>query len=358
MSHEIRTPLNGILGFSAFLKDPDLDKDRSKKYIDIIESSGHQLLAIINDILDISKIEAGQVPLTIEPVNITRLFNELHQQFVNQAESKNLHLIQNSGHLDENIVVNSDETRLRQIFFNLLNNAIKFTEKGEVEFGLIRDEDFLRFYVKDSGIGISPAHQEIIFKPFRKVETSFTSRYGGTGLGLSISKALVEKLGGTISVQSVPDVGSTFSFSIPYIPAKEIYLHSTVKKESNSHRDWQNKTILIAEDEIFNYYYLEELLLPMNVKTIHARNGIEAVEFARNQPDISLVLMDIKMPEMDGFVATRLIKKLRPQLPVIAQTAYASREDRENALSSGFDYFLAKPVSRDLFIEVIDKCIG
>ena len=355
MSHEIRTPLNGILGFSSILMDPELSKENAKKYIGIIDSSGQQLLTIINDILDISKIEAGQIPISLEVLNINQTLKELLQQFMKEAELKNLVLILYSDHLKETILIKTDANRFRQVFCNLLSNAIKFTSEGKIEFGFALKDDLIEFYVKDSGIGIATEDQSIIFKPFRKVASTTTHLYAGTGLGLAISKALVEKLGGTITLKSSPQKGSTFIFTIPYTKNIKPQQQPPLKIESDLLHNGYQKTVLIAEDEIYNYYYIEELLKPMNVKTLHAWNGLEAVELAKNHPDISLVLMDIRMPEMDGLAATKLIKELRPQLPVIAQTAYATREDRENALASGFDYYLSKPIRRALFVEVIDK---
>lgn len=358
MSHEIRTPLNGILGFSSFLNDPDLPKEKMERYIHIIDLSGQQLLNIINDILDISKIEAGQLDIIIEATDINELLKDLLQQFLKEAELKNLNLILNAEHLDEPIVAHTDENRLRQVFCNLITNAIKFTSEGTIEYGLVRKGNFIEFYVKDSGLGIATEDQSVIFEPFRKVANKTNQLFGGTGLGLAISKALVEKLGGTISVTSSKNSGSTFIFTIPYRKDNETNSKSQVKTTSNTHLDMSQKTILVAEDEIFNFYYIEELLKPLNIKTLHAKNGLEAVEMAKENPDVSLVLMDIRMPEMDGLAATKLIKEMKPKLPVIAQTAFASREDKENAKSSGFDYYLSKPIVRDLFMEVIGKYIN
>jgi signal transduction histidine kinase len=358
MSHEVRTPLNGILGFSSLLKDRGLTEEKADRYIDIIDSSGQQLLNIINDILDISKIEAGQISISIEVVNITQLMNELLQQFRHQAEIKNIDLILNSENLNKNMVINTDGNRLRQIIGNLLSNAIKFTSDGKVEFGLNHKGNYTEFYVSDSGIGIAPEDQSLIFKPFRKVETSLTNKYGGTGLGLSISKAFIEKLGGTITLQSDPNKGSKFTFTIPQTGIAQPDHQKHRETEPKLHRNWNQKTILIAEDEIFNFYYMEELLIPMSVNILHAWNGLEAVELAKENPDISLVLMDIKMPEMDGHTATKLIKALRPYLPVVAQTACASKEDKENAGKSGFDNYLTKPIERELFVQVIDKYLS
>lgn len=216
MSHEIRTPLNGILGFSNLLNEPDLTKENKEEYIEIINSNGEQLLTIINDILDISKIETGQISIYTEAVNITELMNDLFHQFKEQAELKNLVLTLNHDNLEEKFLAYTDVNRLRQVLYNLLSNAIKFTPEGIVEFGFIQKGNFMEFYVKDSGIGIAPENQSIIFKPFRKIENSLTATYGGMGLGLPISKALVEKLGGTITIISDTGSGSTFIFTIPY----------------------------------------------------------------------------------------------------------------------------------------------
>ena len=216
MSHEIRTPLNGILGFSNLLNEPDLTEQNKAEYIEIINSNGQQLLTIINDILDISKIEAGQISIYTEAVNINEIMNALLQQFRDQAELKNLVLTLIPNNLEGKVVIYTDANRLRQVLYNLLSNAIKFTPEGFVEFGFIHKGNFIEFYVKDSGIGIAPEDQSIIFKPFRKVENSLTVTYGGTGLGLPISKALVEKLGGTLTLISDSGKGSTFIFTIPY----------------------------------------------------------------------------------------------------------------------------------------------
>lgn len=362
MSHEIRTPLNGILGFAEFLKDPDLDKDQVEKYIGIIDASSKQLLTIINDILDISKIKADQITIKNTDVNITELLEELLEQNKEQAELKRLGLILNPRHLDKNIVTLTDSAKLHQVFSNLINNAIKFTSEGIVEFGLDIQDHTLSFYVKDSGIGIAPEDQDLIFKPFSKVENSAARKYGGNGLGLAISKALVEKLGGTISLSSSINKGSTFTFTIPYKQEKLVTPlvtpHQRVKVDSQIVENRLQATVLIAEDEVYNYYYMEELLKPLKIKTLHARNGVEAVELVKSNKDISLVLMDIKMPEMDGLTATRLIKQLKPQLPVVAQTAYESREDRDKAKASGVDYYMTKPISRVLFMEVMNQYIG
>lgn len=350
MSHEIRTPLNAILGFAGFLKNPEITHDKTVSFVEIIDSSGQQLLGIINDILDISKIEAGQVSISIGPVNVPTILEELFQQFEKQTEQKGIGLHLNIGNKYNIPEIATDEIRLRQIITNLLSNAIKFTHEGYVELGARVKQNFMEFYVKDTGIGISETDKQIIFLPFRQVENTNSRMYGGNGLGLSITKALVEKLGGTVSVESEIGAGSTFRFTIPLtIP------NGSVKTEKNnpSETHWDKHIILIAEDECYNYLFLEELLSPTGIKILHARDGREAVELVKKNPQISLVLMDLKMPVMDGYTATRLIKELKPKMPVIAQTAFAMSEDKERTVNAGFDNFIAKPIVQDNFIRVL-----
>jgi PAS domain S-box-containing protein len=352
MSHEIRTPLNAILGFSGLLKEVFDSREKTDEYVEIIESSGQQLLNIIDDILEISKIEAGQISISPDTININKVMRELYQLYSRQAELKNLKLFLLDDYRNDFYTI-TDENRLKQILCNLLNNALKFTSAGKIQFGYEIEDDDIRFYVNDTGIGLSEEDCTIIFKPFRQVETGSTRSYGGNGLGLSISKALVEKLGGTITVKSEPLKGSSFSFTIPYIrcvtpsPIKEI------AEEEIKNNHWDRFTILVAEDEMFNYSYIEEILNQTNVQILHAWDGKEAVDIVRRHPEISLVLMDIKMPEMDGYTATRLIKKMRPRLPVIAQTAYAMSENRENDSQAGFDHYISKPVSHNFFMKIL-----
>jgi PAS domain S-box-containing protein len=352
MSHEIRTPLNAILGFSGLLRDVFDSKEKTNEYVEIIESSGQQLLNIIDDILEISKIEAGQIAISPDTININKVMRELFQVYSMQTELKDLKLLLLGDYRNDFYTI-TDENRLKQIMCNLLNNAIKFTSEGKIQFGYEIEEDDIRFHVIDTGIGISKEDQSIIYKPFRQVETGSTRNYGGNGLGLSISKALVEKLGGTLSVDSEPMKGSSFSFTIPYIRCADLSQISETSNADAKNNHWDNHTILVAEDEMFNYSYIEEILNQTNVQILHAWDGKEAVEIVRRHPEISLVLMDIKMPGMDGYTATRLIKKMRPKLPVIAQTAYALSENKENNLQAGFDHYISKPVSHNFFMKIL-----
>lgn len=234
-----------------------------------------------------------------------------------------------------------------------MNNAIKFTEKGFVEFGYKIKKNFIEFYVKDTGIGLALENQEFIFQRFRQVETTKTRLYGGNDLGLSISKALVEKLGGAIIVNSELGVGSTFIFTIPYSEKQTANVGNPIPFESDHLNQWEEKTILIVEDEINSHKYIKELLTKAHVKVLDAWDGNEAVEQVKTHSDISLVLMDIKMPIMNGYEATRIIKEIRPSLPVIAQTAYALSHDKEDALEAGFDDYISKPIPQESLMKLI-----
>jgi PAS domain S-box-containing protein len=358
MSHEIFTPMNSIMGFSDLLLHPDLSTKKIAQFVQMIHSSSKQLMSIISDLVDISTIEAGQIKIHSELVDIKKLLNEIYIIYRELINSKKISL--NYKFLDTN-KVKTDGNRIRQILYNLLNNAIKFTKEGSIEFGNkmvdINGHSYLQFYVKDTGIGIAPENQELVFERFRQIETSNSLIYGGNGLGLSISKALVEKLGGEILVESELGKGSTFSFTIPYNEGIENFVSDEFKTKSNGF-NWPNKTILIVEDEINSYSYLEELLSETNVKIIHAFNGKQALENVENDSEISLVLMDIKLPVMDGYEATQLIKKIRPKLPIIAQTAFAQNNERINAFEAGCDNYLAKPIDKDIFMKVIGNYLS
>lgn len=354
MSHEIRTPLNAILGFSAYLKDEDLEKQKTTHYVEIIEASGKQLLTIINDILDISQIEAGQLNIIEESVNINHMCHELHDQFSELLGQRPVSLILEIKKIPENLEILTDNNRLRQVLCNLLDNAMKFTSEGRIEFGCRLDKEQLEFFVIDTGIGISPENHSLIFKPFRQVETTTTRNYRGNGLGLSISRALVEKMGGKLFFTSEPGKGSAFRFRIPCKLAKRMNLYTETTVAGNEPRDWNHHLVLVVEDEIYNYSYIESLLSSTRVKILHAWNGEEAVKMVKENPDISLVLMDIRMPVMDGYTATGKIKELRPQLPVIAQTAFAFSEDKEKALKVGFDNYITKPSPKKMIVDVLE----
>jgi len=353
IGHEIRTPMNSIMGFIDFLLQPGLTDEDRKEYVKIINSSSQQLFTVISDIIDISTIEAGQINIDLELVNINDLLSELFVTYKKLIEAKQLSLHYSCDRPNELTQVKTDGNRIRQVLCNLLNNAIKFTKEGEIKFGYKLKGNFIEFFVKDNGIGIVPENHELIFQRFRKVVNSDSQKYRGNGLGLSISKALVEKLGGTISVNSELGLGSTFVFTIPYINKSEDHVAVELAKDPGEFNNLNTKTILIVEDEINSHTLIKELLSCTNVRLLHAWDGSEAVEHVKKRKDISLVLMDIKMPVMDGYEATKLIKKIRPKLPVIAQTAFAGNHNKTQVQEAGFDNYISKPILKAPFIELL-----
>jgi len=353
MSHEIRTPMNGIVGFVNMLKRKEITEEKRNSYIDIIQSSCNQLLHIVNDIVDISKIEAGQVDIKREEENVNDIIVELKEFYKPRSSSKSIELIVNMGEDDENSNFYCDGTKIRQVMNNLLNNALKFTEEGYVEFGYKVTEGLLEFFVKDSGIGISDEHINVIFDRFRQAETSLSRGFGGTGLGLSISKAYVEKMGGELWVKSKLGEGTCFMFTVPVIEESNEHLKDTTSDFMKNYED--KPTVLVTEDEEINYMLIEELLVDFEIELLHARNGQEAIDMCHSYPEIKLVLMDIKMPGMSGYEAAKKIKVFRKELPIIAQTAYALNGDKEKAIESGCDDYIAKPINTDVFVELMQK---
>jgi PAS domain S-box-containing protein len=352
MSHEIRTPMNGIIGFSDLLLKPGLSVEKTNKYTHIINSSCQQLLTIINDIVDISKIEAGQVKIQNTTVRVNQVLLDMETIYKEQAAQKNIKLTHSASLSDKESEISLDEARLRQILANLIGNALKFTSSGVIRLGYTHKESKLIFFVSDTGIGIAPKNQRLIFERFRQVDVEDAAKYGGTGLGLSISKALVLLLGGEIWVHSELGQGSTFFFSIPIHPAA--YDKTDTKPAPKLRYNWSRKTVLVAEDEESNFAYIEELLSVTNVTLLRVHNGLEAVEYCRSHPEVDLVLMDIKMPIMDGYTATRLIKEKQSNLPIIAQTAYVMSDDKANALDAGCDEYISKPINKSLLFQTME----
>lgn len=352
ISHEIRTPLNAISGFAGLLNKPDLTEEKRKSYVSIIQSSSNQLISIVTDILTISSIETKQEKLNVSDVCVNNVMVELLAIFNQQALNQNITLYASQQLSDSQSEIKTDRTKLTQVLTNLLTNALKFTHDGGVEFGYTQEDGFLLFHVKDSGIGIEPEYHDKIFERFGQADKSINKIYGGTGLGLAISKAFVELLGGKIWVESQPGNGSTFYFTIPYHRSNEANPPVLPAKQKEA-----TKTILVAEDEVYNYLYIEELLMDFDIKLIHAKNGKEAVRFFNANPDIDLVLMDVKMPVMTGDEAAKAIKSSRPTIPIVAQSAYAL--DHERARFEGiFDDYLVKPIREDELRSKVKKYVG
>ncbi len=346
MSHEIRTPMNGILGFVGLLNNPNISSEKREKYLNIINASSEQLLGIINDIIEISKIESGQVKVIHRKTNINNILDNLFSQYDLDKKLKNKENIKLSVSkpLENNdCEILTDDIKLKQILTNLLSNAIKFTEKGEIEFGYHVKKEFLEFYVKDTGIGISKDKHQIIFERFRQEDESQTRKFGGTGLGLAISKALSELLGGKIWIESKKNNGAAFIFNIPFRKIDSKNFYETDNKELVNY-NWKNKKILIVEDTDFARQFLEEALEDTQVNIITAINGKEAIKKYHEIPAPDLILMDIQLPDINGFDVTRQIKQYNPEIPIIAQTAYGMSGDKEKAITAGCDDYISKPI--------------
>lgn len=358
MSHEIRTPMNSILGFSDLLMNENLSIDKKEKYHQIVNASGKRLMNLISDIIDISKIDAKQLTLEKRLFNLNTLIETLHGQFLIVASQKNIKLVNSKGLSDSESFINSDETRLSQIISNLLENALKFTKDGTIEFGYELVKNNLHFYVKDTGIGINKKDHQLIFDRFKQSDNGVLTVKAGSGLGLSISKGIVEMLGGQIWVESELNKGATFYFTIPKLWLLNNTDQKIIKSENKLELDCNNTaTILIAEDEPSNYLYLEALLEHCPFNLIHVDNGKDAVEKFKTNASIDLILMDFNMPIMSGLDAIKEIRKSDKTIPIIALTAYAMAEDKEKALAAGCSDYLSKPISKEILIETIQKAL-
>ena len=349
MSHEIRTPLNAIVGFSRLMTTTD-NREDEKLYSEIINQNSDVLLQLINDILDLSKIEAGTFEYIKQPMDLGEMCRnvyEIHKGRVQEGVTLTL------DNEDDSLMINEDKNRILQLITNLITNAIKFTYEGEIHFGFKLKKDYIDFYVKDTGIGISEEKLSHIFGRFVKLN-SFVQ---GTGLGLAICQMIVEKMGGAITVESELHEGSTFRFTIPYdMYNKQEKFKKNAEREQHlkvAIKSLQLRTLLVAEDVDSNFL-LMNTVLGKKYKLIRARDGREAVDmYKENHPD--LIFMDIKMPYMDGLEATRLIRGYSKDIPIIALTAFAFESDRERAIEAGCNDYLTKPVSQEAIEKILDK---
>lgn len=359
MSHEIRTPMNGILGFASLLKDSNLTSTEITRYTDVIEKSGERMLYIINNIVDISKIESGIETIRKTATNINNILQYFNNFFYPEAKSKNLLLTLAAGLPDEQAIIDTDSDKLNSILMNLIKNSIKYTHQGSIEFGYKLKDNNLEFFVADTGIGIPADRQDVIFDRFIQADIEDKGVYEGAGLGLTISKAYVEMLGGTIRLESTEGVGTTFFFTIPYTKSSKQKLPEINKPNLHVEDSPVKKkiTFLIVDDEPVSDAYLTAVVDNYSNKIFHASNGKEAVEIFNKNPDIDIILMDMKMPVMNGYEATKEIRKFNKDVIIIAQTAYALLGDRKLALDAGCNDYISKPADKDDLIQLIEKYI-
>jgi len=354
MSHEIRTPMNGILGFLSLLQDIDLSHETRDKYINIINKSGERLLSTINDIIEMSKIESGHLHTDIEDVNILLIMNDLIDFFQPEIYEKGLKLKTKLLIEKDHLFIKTDKHKLEGILTNLIKNAIKFTSSGYIEIGNYVKEDRMIFYVKDTGIGISKENTNQIFERFVQADTSLTRNYEGSGLGLSIAKAYIDSLEGQIWVESEKGIGSTFFVSLPYqtILHKDEYFYD---KRSLIPNLKNGLNILIAEDDETSFLYLMTILKGITNKVYRAESGEDSIKIVQEHPEIDLILMDIKMPGMNGLDATKRIRAFHHNIIIIVQSAFAMSEDSQLAIESGCNEYISKPINRELLIALIGK---
>jgi signal transduction histidine kinase len=354
MSHEVRTPLNAITGFSMILTEPDQPSDRIQKFADIISSSSNKLMEIITDVIEISQIQSKLIYIGKSDFCFLKLVTDIVQEFKPIIEKKELELTFSLNILNKEWFVSADKIKLYKILKHLLDNAVKFTGNGQIKLELNIFSERIEFIVSDTGIGISKDMQQKIFEPFRQIETGICRNYGGNGLGLSIVKAYTEMLGGEITLQSEPNIGTKIKVSLPVIriPIRK----ETVKDKRQAGSSLRK--VLIVEDEQSNYEYLAALLSRTDAILLYATNGQNAIDVCRTENQLDFILMDIKMPIMDGHTATKLIKAFRPDLPIIAQTAYAMECDKELFLESGFDAYVCKPITDVALFEAIDSVMN
>lgn len=353
MSHEIRTPLNGILGFSRLLTDDTLTQSERNEYVGLINRRGRNLLQIVNDIINISLIDSGEVKINNTSFNLNQLMYDLFNVFTSTDYDKKkpgVELKLNLSLNDSRSMIVSDPNRIEQVVSNIVDNAFKFTTSGEIEYGYtIEPNNTIKFFVRDTGPGIPPEKKELVFKRFNRTDEELARGYSATGLGLPICVGLVKLLNGRLWFETTVGEGTTFFFTIPFIPGKT-ESNSYISRSSVQSISFIGRVILVVEDDLISYQFIEALLKPTEAKILHAKNGEDAIEMVKIRTDIDLIVMDMRLPFIDGYEATAKIKSINPQMVVVAQTANAMSYDREKCISVGCNDYLPKPIDPDEFL--------
>ncbi|MDX8339515.1 ATP-binding protein [Draconibacterium sp. IB214405] len=357
MSHEIRTPMNGILGFAELLKTQGFSKEEELQFINIIQQSGDRMLSTINNIIDISKIESGNEEAQIKEISFTEIISELGKFFMAEATEKGIELIIEADTPEVPIHFYSDRYKLTSILTNLIKNAIKFTNKGFVKISYHLSASELEITVSDSGIGIAPEKQQAIFDYFVQADHSHSSGYEGSGLGLSISKGYVKLLDGEISVTSEPNKGTSFSVRIPNAQDQNAtQTIATSQTEQHTNRQTiDDLKIIVVEDDETSFNFLSRILSDVTTSLKHANNGADAIKIAKENPDTDVILMDIKLPKINGFEATSQIRAFNKDVYIIAQTAYAQENYKQQALDAGCDNLIIKPIDKDQLLKLLSS---
>jgi CheY-like chemotaxis protein/anti-sigma regulatory factor (Ser/Thr protein kinase) len=351
--------MNGIMGFAELLKENNLSSEQQKDYIEIIEKSGTRLLNIINDIVDISKIEAGQMNVIYSETNVDEQLQYIQTFFNPETQDKGVLLLLKNSFNEEETVIKTDREKLYAILINLVKNAIKYTIKGIIEFGYEKRDDYIEFFVKDTGIGISKNRQEAIFERFIQADFHDKMARQGAGLGLSIAKAYVELLGGKIWVESEPEKGSIFYFTVPCMIQLRDNSCSQMNLPTNQiEYEIEKLKILVAEDDKISRMLIQKVIEPYSKEIINARTGAEAVKMCRNNPDLDLILMDMQMPQMNGFEATKEIRKFNKKVIILAQTAFALEGDKEKTIQTGCNDYISKPINKVELSRLVQHYFG
>ncbi len=360
MSHEIRTPMNGILGFTSLLEESNFSNKEKSEFIKKIQLSGQRMLNTINDIIDISKIEAGLMEMSYSETSIKQLLNELLSFFLPETSARGLSLTLSPLPENKELTVLTDNQKLYGILSNIIKNAVKFTRQGSITLGCKIENNMIEFSVKDTGIGIPESRINAVFNRFEQADIGDIRAFQGSGLGLAIAKAYVNMLGGKIQVVSKESVGSEFTFTIPYIPKADTDNQKLLSEKSKSlyTTNLKNKEILLVDDEDTSLLFLNAILKNKFGKIHNATNGKQAVEICMNNPKIDIVLMDLKLPVLNGYEAVRKIRQFDPNLIIIAQTAYALAGDEQKALEAGCTDYIPKPINKNKLLEMITRYLN